>query len=198
MSEVTKPNQASSSSAPWCVSCFNFYGNPSTLDMCSKCFSTHKAKAPNNTARDVDVKDAPPTTSFSPAASPSCPAAPTPSSPVSSPLPAPFQSEPVAMDVEKNIELETTPSIAAAVASPAPVEQKAAAKPVPNNKCYICKRKFKGLGLAEGFSCRCDHVFCGQHRMAMDHDCPISRKVLHQEKLAKANPKVQTSKITKI
>jgi acetone carboxylase gamma subunit len=58
-------------------------------------------------------------------------------------------------------------------------------------RCQQCRKK---VGLL-GFSCRCGHLFCGQHRNAEAHACTYDYKAVERERLAAANPVVQASKV---
>eukprot|EP01132_Coremiostelium_polycephalum_P002511 gene2511-3109_t len=61
-------------------------------------------------------------------------------------------------------------------------------------KCFSCSKK---VGLL-GFKCRCDYVFCSSHRYSDKHDCTFDYKAVGKAALAKANPVVSGTKITKI
>ena len=65
---------------------------------------------------------------------------------------------------------------------------------VTTEDCYICLRK---LGLLP-FKCRCDKYYCSKHKFATDHNCTYDYKKSHQIELAKNNPIIVGSKITKI
>jgi predicted nucleic acid binding AN1-type Zn finger protein len=57
-----------------------------------------------------------------------------------------------------------------------------------------CKKK---VGLT-AFKCKCEHVFCGAHRLAEDHSCPFDFKTMQRQQLAAANPVIQASKVKKL
>jgi predicted nucleic acid binding AN1-type Zn finger protein len=57
-----------------------------------------------------------------------------------------------------------------------------------------CRKK---VGLT-GFTCRCGHLFCGQHRYAEAHACTFDYKSAGRQALAAANPLVQASKVERI
>ena len=77
---------------------------------------------------------------------------------------------------------------AASPSSPAPPVQ---ADP---SRCFSCSKK---IGLT-AFKCRCGYSYCTSHRYSDQHDCPFDYKKMGREQVAKANPLVQASKITKI
>ena len=70
------------------------------------------------------------------------------------------------------------------------------AKPEQKNKfaCFQCRRKVGYLG----FTCRCEYVFCSEHRYPHEHNCLVDVKKIQQKVLAKANPKVETEKLDKL
>uniref|UniRef100_J3MTA7 AN1-type domain-containing protein n=1 Tax=Oryza brachyantha TaxID=4533 RepID=J3MTA7_ORYBR len=72
-----------------------------------------------------------------------------------------------------------------------------AAPPSPKerpNRCLACRKK---VGLL-GFDCRCGGTFCSTHRHGDKHGCSYDLKDTGREKIAKENPLVAPSKITKI
>ena len=70
------------------------------------------------------------------------------------------------------------------------------AKPEQKNKfaCFSCRRKVGYLG----FKCRCEYVFCAEHRYPHEHNCSVDVKKIQQSVVAKANPKVETEKLDKL
>jgi len=60
--------------------------------------------------------------------------------------------------------------------------------------CNYCHRK---VGLV-GFPCRCNNVFCSQHRLPEQHNCSFDFKSSGRNLLAKQNPLVSGEKIKKI
>jgi len=70
------------------------------------------------------------------------------------------------------------------------------AKPVEKetNKCNLCSKKVGILG----YKCKCESTFCKSHRLPEDHDCDYDFKQASKAKLAKENPVVMASKISKI
>jgi predicted nucleic acid binding AN1-type Zn finger protein len=62
------------------------------------------------------------------------------------------------------------------------------------NRCAMCSKKVGVMG----FECRCDQVFCAEHRYPHVHNCAFDVKALTKSNIAKANPKVQESKIDKL
>jgi hypothetical protein len=65
---------------------------------------------------------------------------------------------------------------------------------MPSDRCCVCRKK---LGLLP-LKCRCENIFCGQHITAEDHNCEFNYKKDQEEKLKKAMPVVENSKMEKI
>jgi len=64
----------------------------------------------------------------------------------------------------------------------------------PTLRCAVCTKK---VGL-NGFECRCTQVFCAQHRLPFDHQCPVDVKTLQTQKLIVSCPKITTDKLIKL
>jgi len=64
---------------------------------------------------------------------------------------------------------------------------------VDPSKCWQCKRK---VGLL-GFKCKCNYVFCSQHRYSDTHSCPFDYKTQARNLLEKQNPVVGPTKLNK-
>merc|ERR1712173_308566 len=61
------------------------------------------------------------------------------------------------------------------------------------NRCWICRKK---LSLAAQFKCKCDYVFCSQHRYYDAHQCTaVDATEKHKNILKKNNQKVAASKV---
>ena len=59
------------------------------------------------------------------------------------------------------------------------------------NRCWTCNKK---VGLL-GFKCKCEYVFCGEHRLAEAHECDFDFKASGKKLLAKQNPTIAPSKM---
>jgi len=70
---------------------------------------------------------------------------------------------------------------------PKPVEKE-------TNKCNLCSKKVGILG----YKCKCESTFCKSHRLPEDHECDYDFKQASKLKLAKENPVVMASKISRI
>ncbi len=93
-----------------------------------------------------------------------------------------------------------TPPVSPAVGPvPSAVEPPAAPestepKSKKRNRCFACSRKVGILG----FECRCEGVFCGEHRYPHTHQCSVDVKEQNRAKVDKANPTVATAKVEKL
>lgn len=67
-------------------------------------------------------------------------------------------------------------------------------KPAIAGRCYQCNKK---VGIY-GFSCRCGFNFCSSHRYADAHDCNFDYKTFEREQLRKTNQAVVADKIQRI
>jgi len=85
-------------------------------------------------------------------------------------------------------------SLAAEIKPVEVVEEKPKPVEKETNKCNKCSKKVGILG----FKCKCDSTFCKGHRLPEDHDCDYDFKQAGAAQLAKANPVVMASKISKI
>jgi len=64
------------------------------------------------------------------------------------------------------------------------------------NRCWQCHKK---LNLAAQFKCKCDYVFCSQHRYYDAHECHVvDSKTKNKQNLEKNNKKIIASKVPPI
>ena len=63
------------------------------------------------------------------------------------------------------------------------------------HRCGVCQKKLK---ITENYTCKCNRNFCLKHRLPEQHNCDFDYKKEGKEKLAKDNPKVESSKIEKL
>lgn len=64
------------------------------------------------------------------------------------------------------------------------------------NRCGICRKKLNLVTASTG-KCRCEGVFCGNHRMPEAHECTFDHRAIWQKELEKRNPKVVAPKLTR-
>lgn len=67
--------------------------------------------------------------------------------------------------------------------------------PSTNPRCAQCSKK---LGIIMVMKCHCEQIFCAKHRYAEAHNCSYDFKKEGQKSIAKENPLVVASKVTKI
>lgn len=157
-----------------CANGCGFFGSPSTMNMCSKCFGEcQKASSP-------------------------APREP-PHTPASSPLPAPAPLAPELVVKEPGKKDPSSSAAASSAAESAPALEDDHGPPprkVQKNtgRCFSCRKK---VGLT-GFKCHCGYVFCGEHRYSDAHDCDFDYQEDGRRQLTKANPVVIASKVDKI
>uniref|UniRef100_A0A7N0SXA2 Zinc finger A20 and AN1 domain-containing stress-associated protein 5 n=1 Tax=Kalanchoe fedtschenkoi TaxID=63787 RepID=A0A7N0SXA2_KALFE len=153
-----------------CVNNCGVTGNPSTNNMCQKCFNTATVAsssilaAPHKFASDKSLRSA----FLPPSDRPDAPAETS-----LGPRPAPE----VDLGAEKRLDAPATAAVKRVV-----------------NRCSGCKRK---VGLT-GFRCRCGELFCSEHRYSDRHDCSYDYKAAGREAIAKENPVVRAAKIVKV
>lgn len=63
------------------------------------------------------------------------------------------------------------------------------------DRCLVCKKK---LRLAQRFNCKCEFVFCSEHRYADKHNCEFDYQSHGKNLIAKNNPTVVSEKLNKI
>lgn len=64
----------------------------------------------------------------------------------------------------------------------------------PKSRCFTCSRK---VGIT-GFTCRCEHLFCAEHRLPFEHKCSFDVKATFTKQLETSCNKVTTDKMIRI
>lgn len=179
--------------------------NPSTKNLCSKCYRDFQAAentaaaaaAAVNSTATATVASPKATTPQTAAESSPAAAAAAPASPAPAPSPAVAETAaaisphcpPCAVVADEQMTDAPAESAAAAAAAdePPPVQTN-------HNRCWCCNKK---VGLL-GFKCRCSYTFCASHRQPEEHTCTFDFKAMGRDLLEKNNPSVVAAKVDKI
>ncbi|XP_042493607.1 zinc finger A20 and AN1 domain-containing stress-associated protein 9-like [Macadamia integrifolia] len=92
------------------------------------------------------------------------------------------------------VPVPSSSSRGSAVVNPTVAGAVVESSPVVKNRCVSCSKK---IGLL-GFNCKCGSTFCSKHRYPEMHNCTFDYKVVGQEAIAKANPRVISDKIKRL
>ncbi|KAJ9540227.1 hypothetical protein OSB04_026733 [Centaurea solstitialis] len=152
-----------------CANNCGFFGSPTTLNLCSKCYKDRCLKEQHISEAKIAVEKS---------------------------LSHQQQQQPETSSSSSS-SISSSPVIApSSVSSDLLISGKAAAvsDPVVKNRCGSCRRR---VGLT-GFTCRCGTTFCGTHRYPEQHGCSFDFKSMGKEAIARANPVVKAAKLEKI
>lgn len=154
-----------------CVNNCGFTGNPTTNNMCQKCFNATTATATVTTV----------TTTSSSSSNNGKSASRKLSGEKSS---RSRSRSPVLMDsvreISRNLSVDRMKS------------EESAKRLV--NRCSGCRKR---VGLT-GFRCRCGELFCAEHRYSDRHDCSFDYKAAGRDAIARENPVVKAPKIVRV
>ncbi|CAN6867903.1 unnamed protein product [Brassica oleracea] len=151
-----------------------FFGSPSNMNLCSKCYRSLRAEEDQTAVAKAAVEKS--------LKLPSC-------SLITAPEPKqPLETKPASLETVVIAGTSSVPPVATGQDEGEP------SKPTRPNRCFSCNKKVGVMG----FKCKCGSTFCGSHRYPEKHECSFDFKEVGRGAIAKANPVVKADKVQRI
>ncbi len=93
---------------------------------------------------------------------------------------------------QEELNTKPQPAVEEPISLSTQLEDESKKAQVKKDRCFSCNKK---LRLAQQFSCKCEYVFCSEHRYADKHDCSFDHAARAKGLIAKANPTVVADKL---
>uniref|UniRef100_A0A1J3DRB2 Zinc finger A20 and AN1 domain-containing stress-associated protein 7 n=1 Tax=Noccaea caerulescens TaxID=107243 RepID=A0A1J3DRB2_NOCCA len=153
-----------------------FFGSPSNMNLCSKCYRSLRAEEDQTAVAKAAVEKS--------LKLPSC-----------SLITAAETKQPLPLVPKPASSVETVVVVTAEPSSvPVPDDAEPSKPARPTNRCLSCNKKVGVMG----FNCKCGSTFCGSHRYPEKHECSFDFKEVGRDAIAKANPVIKADKVQRI
>lgn len=167
-SEQNDATSFSPSEPKLCVKGCGFFGTPSNMNLCSKCYRDIRATEEQTASAKAAVEKS--------------------LNPNKPKIQQEHSKEITPGVVESGSSSSSTSGGDSAAAAPVDPPKSMA------TRCLSCNKK---VGVT-GFKCKCGSTFCGAHRYPESHECEFDFKGGAREAIAKANPVVKADKVERI